>query len=162
MAGIEFSDTSFVPLDDYTKVVGGVIVGKSTGNSEAEIENASPHGVIGPRSEWFSIDGTKFFNFDFNNAAAMGDCSHCFHPASTDMGARTIAVNDVAFTNVSKRIKYQYPMRGIFWDQDGSLTGLGENSWATPNWIHNRQVECSLDQEDLYDGMICDNTVQVR
>lgn len=102
------------------------------------IDNASPHGIIGPRSEWFGVDGAKFYNFDFNNAAALGDCSHCFHPASSDMGARTVALQNLEFTDVTKRINYQYPFRGIFWDRDGSLTGLGAGSWATPNWKHNQ------------------------
>ena len=89
MAGIEFSDTSYVPFDGYTMVIGGLVVGRSA-NRETLINDASPHGIIGPRSEWLGIDGTKFYNFDFNSAASLGDCSHCFHPASTDMGARTI------------------------------------------------------------------------
>ena len=81
---MEFSETQYVPLDDYTKVVGGLVVGKSANGVESDILNASPHGIIGPRSEWFGIEGTKFYNFNFNDAAALGDCSHCWHTASTD------------------------------------------------------------------------------
>jgi hypothetical protein len=80
---MEFSETKFIPKDDYCKIVGGLVVGKSA-NTEADLNNASPHGIIGPRSEWLSIEGTKFFNFNFNEAATLGDCSHCWHPASTD------------------------------------------------------------------------------
>ena len=135
---MEFSETQFIPFDEYTKVVGGLVVGRSA-NTEAGMDSASPHGIIGPRSEWLRIEGTKFFNFDFNNAASLGDCSHCFHPASSDMGARTISTKDLYFdSTVTKRIRYQYPNRGIFWDMDGTLTGLGENTWATPAWTHNK------------------------
>ena len=38
---------------------------------------------------------------------------------------------------------------------------MGENSWASPNWKHNEQPECVLD-DALYNGILCDNTVQVR
>ena len=134
---MEFSDASYVPFDDYTKVVRGLVVGRSD-NTENEMDSASPHGIIGPRSEWLRIEGTKFYNFNFGNAAALGDCSHCWHPASTDMGARTISTKELFFdSTVSKRIRYQYPFRGIYWDMDGTLTGLGANSWASFNYKHN-------------------------
>jgi hypothetical protein len=42
---------------------------------------------------------------------------------------------------------------------------LGENSYATPNWKHNLwEPACSntAEEQDKFDGIICDNTVQVR
>ena len=38
---------------------------------------------------------------------------------------------------------------------------MGPNSWATPYWKHNEQSECTID-DDVYNGLICPNTVQVR
>ena len=159
---MEFSDASFVALDGYTEVIGGMVIGRSQGNREAGINSASPHGIIGPRSEWLRIDGTKFYNFDFGSAAALGDCSHCWHPASTDMGARTISTRNLFFdSTVTRRIKYQYPFRGIFWDMDGTLTGKGENSWAVAEWPHLLEArQCEKLTE--YGGLTCDNTIQVR
>ena len=145
-------------------VVGGLVVGRSA-NTETSMDAASPHGIIGPRSEWLRLDGTSFFNLDFNNAAALGDCSHCFHPASKDIGARTISTLNLKFDDdtVPRRIRYQYPNRGIYWDMDSTLTGLGSNTWATPDWIHNRQTNACTDEfTDKYNGLICDNTVAVR
>jgi hypothetical protein len=123
-------------------VVGGLVVGRSA-NTESDLDSASPHGIIGPRSEWLKIQDTKFYNFNFNDAAALGDCSHCWHPASTDQGARTISTENLYFdSTVTKRIKYQYPFRGIFWDLDGTLTEKGANSWATFEYPHVLQDEC--------------------
>jgi hypothetical protein len=98
-----------------------------------------PHGVITPRTENFRIEGTRFYNFDhWSNGAALGTCSHCFHAAATDSGARTVIVKELEFdSSVPKRIRYQYPFRAIFYDEDGSLTGEGKKSWATPYWLHN-------------------------
>ena len=46
---------------------------------------------------------------------------------------------------------------------DGTLTGLTADSYATPNWKHNLwEPSCSVAEEDKYNGIICDNTVQVR
>jgi hypothetical protein len=64
-----------------------------------------------------------------------------------------------------RKIRYQYPERAIFYDEDGSLTGVSK-SWATPDWEHNRQPECywgemedqngeMINHADVYDGIIC-------
>ena len=59
---------------------------------------------------------------NFNNAAAHGTCSHCFHSAATDSGARTVRTSALEFNNTPRRIRYQIPLRGIFLDNDGSLS----------------------------------------
>lgn len=143
------------------QVNGGLIIGK-TANTEALLDAANPHGIITPRTENFVIQNTKFFNFDWNDAAALGTCSHCFHPAATDSGARTITLNNLSYdTTVAKRIKYQYPFKAIFYDLDGSTTNKGPNTWATFDYPHHMQPECTLDKA-VFDGVTCDSTVQVR
>jgi len=105
-----------------------------------------------------------FHDFDFNNAAALGDCSHCFHPAATDSGARTYRISKMEYNNTPRRVRYQLPFRGIFLDQDGSTTEKGPNTWMTFDYEWNRQPECFFDDDTLtkYNGVVCDNTVQVR
>jgi len=44
---------------------------------------------------------------------------------------------------------------------DGSLTGKGPNSWATPYYAHHRVKECEVN-ETYFGGVICDNTAQLR
>jgi hypothetical protein len=103
----------------------------------------------------------KFFNFDFNNAAALGSCSHCFHPAATDSGARTVTFTSLEFNNVIKRILYQYPYKAIYYDTDGTLTGKGPQSWATFYYPYHLQAECEH-LADTHNGVVCDNSVQIR
>ena len=136
---IMFFDTSSVALQGYTFVENALCVGRSS-NTENAMNLSSPFGIHGPKSEYFSIHNSKFYNYDFNSAAALSDCAHCWHPASTDMGARTITTENLYFdeATVPRRIGYSYPFRGIFADMDGSLTGLGENTWATMDLSHNR------------------------
>ena len=95
--------------------------------------------------------------------AALGSCSHCFHPASTDSGARTIAFSGLSFDalTVPVKIHYQFPWRDIFYDMDGTLTGLGPKTWATPYWEHNNQPECTASRTE-YDGLICNSLVEIR
>ena len=159
LAGMEFSLTEDI-IDGYAKIVGGFTVGR-TENTEEALDIAQPHGIITARTEGFSIEGTKFYNYDWNDAAAFGTCSHCFHPAATDSGARTIRVRDLVFDDsVTLKIRWQYPERTIFADETGELTGLGANTWAVPYWPHLMQPECAEDA--LVGGIICDNSVQVR
>ena len=87
VAGIEVSVSSDM-IDGYTKIVDALVIGSSS-NADSATLSSSPHGIITPRTENFTIDGARFHNFNFGNAAALGDCSHCFHGASTDSGART-------------------------------------------------------------------------
>ena len=150
--------------DDYCKIIDSLIIGRSE-NTEPDLDSKDPHGIITPRSENFSIEGAKFYNFLDDDGeqwgAALGDCSHCFFAASTDSGARTVTVSGLEFDSQDmKRIRYQFPFRGIWYDADGSLTDLGYGSWATANWTHNYQPECVV--SELYDGVICDSSVQVR
>lgn len=74
--------------DDRVQVNNSLIIGRSS-NAESWLLNSSPHGVITPKTEYFTIRNIRFWNFDFNSAAALGDCSHCWHDATTDSGART-------------------------------------------------------------------------
>jgi len=136
-------------------------VGRSA-NDDGSIHDEVRYGLITPRTENFTVNGVDFYNFNEDNDAAIGSCSHCFHPAATDSGARTVNFKRLSFTNVNKKILYQEPWRAIYKDLDGTLTGLSETpSWATPYWHHNTQPEC-VSSLEVHDGLLCDHTVQVR
>jgi hypothetical protein len=108
ITGIEVSVIADV-VDGYAKVIGGIVVGNTGYNDEnGKISGSSVRGLIGARTENFSVDGVSFYNFDFVNSAALGTCSHCFHPASTDSGGRTMTVSNLVFDDetVPRRIRY--------------------------------------------------------
>lgn len=134
VAGIEVAEVEDV-LEGYTFVDGAMIIG-NTGLNDADgkIGNAKVHGFIGPKTEFFEIKNTKFYNYDNtgSGSGALGTCSHCFHSASSDSGGRTYKTSNLSFENTSNRIYWQEPHREIINDLDGSLTGLGANSWAVP------------------------------
>lgn len=158
--GIEVSQITGV-FEKMTSIENGIIIGRSHYANNSDIKEFSPYGVIPPRSEYLYINNTHFYNFDYQSAAALGSCSNCAREQSADIGSRTTTVEGLTFTNVTKRIKYQPLKKEIYYDVDGSLTGLGPKSWATAYWTHNEQPECTHDP-DLYDGLICNSTVQVR
>jgi len=108
------------------------------------------------------VHNVKFYNFDIAGKAAIGSCSHCFATPSTDSGGRTVVFSNLYFDkSVLIKIRYQEPRREIFYDLDGTLTGLGPKTWTTPYWKHNDQPGCQL-QASVYDGLICDSSVEVR
>jgi len=122
--------------DNYAQIDGALIVGKTV-NTEDDLEWSSPRGVITPRTENFQVKNVKFYNFNWNLAACLGSCSHCFHPAATDSGSRTVTFSGLQFDDsVTKKIQYQYPHKAIYYDLDGSLTGKGAKSWAASYFPH--------------------------
>lgn len=154
IAGLEFSVCT--TMDGTAQINGALVIGRS--DNADEITNSTfSHGIITPRSENFQVNNVNFYNFDVAGKAALGSCSHCFHPASTDSGARTVTFSNLMFDeSVTTKIVYQFPFRDIFYDTDGTLTGLGANSWATPYFLHNDQPECITDLE-VYDGILCNS-----
>lgn len=159
IAGIEFSNTDQT-MDGTAQINGAVVIGRSV-NADSKTTSTFSHGIITPRYENFQVHYANFHNFDVAGKAAIGSCSHCFHPAATDSGARTVTFSHLQFDNVSKKIKYQYPRKDIFYDLDGSLTGLGPKSWATPYFKFNEQPECTHNATE-YDGLLCNSSIQVR
>lgn len=95
VAGIEFSLTGET-MDGLAQIYNALIVGYSA-NSENTTKAAPLYGIITPRTENFTINGARFYNFDLTGMAALGSCSHCFHPASTDSGARTVTFSNLVF-----------------------------------------------------------------
>jgi hypothetical protein len=109
IAGIEVSAIEDLHESGRAKVLGGMVIGNSEVNDEDGIlGQRTVWGVIGPRTEFMTVDGLAFHNFDFAGSAAVGTCSHCFHPAATDSGGRTLTTTGLIIDDatVPKRIMY--------------------------------------------------------
>jgi len=178
LSGIEFSLTGSRP-DGSTFIKGALMVGYSdntdTGNmleyadrEQPDMTTASPIGMFGPRSDNFQVSDAKFFRYNINNAAALSSCSHCWHDASTDSGARMVTFTTITMdpTTVTLKARFETPFRAIFYDTDGSLTGKGADSWMIPYWKHNdwsascEKVETTkVNGGATNEGLLCDNTV---
>jgi hypothetical protein len=146
-------------------VDGALVVGRTEANMENDV--GSPRGIITPRTDRWWVKNVKFFNFNFNEAAALGSCSHCFSEPSTDSDSRTVKFANLMMDSatVTQKIRYQFPFKGIFHDTDGSWisekTQTGD-AWATSNWGHNIVDPACERSLDIYDGIICEGTVTVR
>lgn len=160
LGGIEFGQTDYYG-DNTTRVNNSLIIGR-TNNTEQILDSSEPFGIIGPRTDNLRVDNCRFFNFDWKETAAISTCSHCWHDQETDSGGRTVRFNNMTFDSSVKRlINYAYPYKAIILDEDGSITGKGPHSWATPYYKHHEHPECEHNIT-YYGGTICDNRVQVR
>jgi hypothetical protein len=88
-----------------------------------------------------------------------------------DTDADTVRFSGLEFDDatVPRRIRWTTYRKGIFHDEDGSLTGLGADSWASTYWKHNDWTGIDANWEagckivnDTYDGFICDNSHTIR
>jgi hypothetical protein len=95
LAGIEFELADDFG-DNTTRVNGALMIGK-TNNTDAILESSSPKGLIGPRTENFRIENSRFHNWHWNGVAPLSSCSHCFSCTATDSGARTIRSKNITF-----------------------------------------------------------------
>jgi hypothetical protein len=119
LAGIEIErDVNSAEMVGYLD--GALVVGRTEANMETDV--GSPRGIITPRTDRWWVSNVALYNFNFNSAAALGSCSHCFHPAATDSDARTVKFANVTMdpTTVTKNIRYQFPFKAIFHDTDAS------------------------------------------
>jgi hypothetical protein len=158
---LEMSMTDYYG-DNKAQIDGALVIGRSNNlDPEGDMLNeVSPRGVEMPQREFFTVKNVRFYNFNWNNAAALGTCSHCVQPE--DLGARTSTISKLWFDpdTVTNRISWNFPGRGILYDLDGSTTGRGPNSWATPYFKHNEQDACVLDENTRpLPSLLCDNTV---
>jgi hypothetical protein len=130
--------------------------------------NISPCGVITPQADFFKVKNIKFFNYDFNQAAPLCSCSHCFKPPATDSDGRTVHFEGLSFSNTdtpNALIRWQEPFKSIFYDADGSIAPTnGAGGWVVSNRDLNRHNlwnnECSADS--AIGGIVCKPDVTVR
>ncbi len=91
------------------KILDATVVGRSNNSERLLFEVAAvttTRGIITARSENMTVDGARFFYFDWDGSAALGGCSHCFHSSSTDSGARTVTFKNTFFdSTVVKKIE---------------------------------------------------------
>ena len=134
-------------------------------------------GIVTPRVDGLLVSNVRFHNFatpatlssTSKVQSAFQDCSLCQYSSTADSGARTAFTRGLWFNETSflgTRVLFNVPYRGIFRDLDGTLVKKTiptvTAGWVTASFPHNKAaVEC---QEDVanYNGLVCDNSVQVR
>ena len=147
-SGIEFERINLgADMIDRCRAENLTVIGVSNGNP-----GSSRHGIVAPQSDLWFVTNARFYNFN-GGSAALGDCSHCNTPKA-DSGTRTTRFSELKFVNVSNRIRWNWPFKGIFHDLDGTLTEQGADSYVSAYWKHNDWPECIVDIP-VYDGIIC-------
>ena len=96
--------------------------------------------------------------------AALGACSHCFKEPATESACRTTNFENIYLdpATVTRKVRHWFPFKAIFYDIDGSLTGLEPGSWAITRQHDHNLWENECWEDDSYDGYLCVHTVTVR
>ncbi|CAE7614256.1 PKHD1L1, partial [Symbiodinium sp. KB8] len=117
------------------------------------------HGIFGPQNEYFYVDGATFVNY--GNPGVLAACAKCASQTDMKQGGYTYRYQNLRFVNSPKKTHWTLPRKQIFWDVDGSLTGIA-NGTVLPFYEFNAWPECTHEGEEYDDGMICDSSVRVR
>jgi hypothetical protein len=118
-----------------------LIIGHSP-NQQEPLVPASVHGevsifaFVGPRKENYTVANATVVNFDRAMMSAFGACSHCSFLTTQDQGARTTRFVATRYENAPLLSSWSFPWRAIFFDADGSQTGAGQPSFASPYHSH--------------------------
>ncbi|CAE7562181.1 PKHD1L1, partial [Symbiodinium sp. KB8] len=122
-------------------------------------------GVFAPQREFFHIDGATFVNY---GRGALATCAKCGEQMSLAQGGFTYRVEGLVFVNSTQRVKWGPGRKDIIYDLDGSLTGRGPRSWASPYWSFNAAgtaPACTRENSATAtydDAILCDASVEVR
>jgi len=118
------------------------------------------HAIWSPQREHFHIDGATFVNYA--DAGAIAGCFECGEDDTLSQGGYTIRTGNLNFINSAKRVKHTLPFKEIWFDKDGSLTGIVNGS-VTYARDFNKWAECSVDTTGELDfGIKCDASVRIR
>ena len=162
-AGIEISNADVSPAGTLL-IEDCYIVGVTPENcgDYATYQTNEVKGLITPRKDNLYVKNVYFANFN-GAMSAIGTCSHCEHPASTDAGARTSYFSGLTFENVTQRVSFNTPYREILIDQDGSLTDntAGGSGVVTYYWDH-LNVDGCVRNESIFNGLVCNENVTIR
>ena len=101
----------------------------AVGNRDPSAPPPASRAIFGPQNEFFLVDTAYIVNWHDNGA--ISGCSECDSDQNLKQGGYTFRFNNLAFTNTSRRVAWTTPYKQIFWDIDGSLTGIA-NGTATP------------------------------
>eukprot|EP00929_Paragymnodinium_shiwhaense_P097871 TRINITY_DN5945_c0_g1_i2.p1 TRINITY_DN5945_c0_g1~~TRINITY_DN5945_c0_g1_i2.p1 ORF type:complete len:5466 (+),score=1278.01 TRINITY_DN5945_c0_g1_i2:78-16475(+) len=131
--------------EEYPLVKDSVVVGLLPENLKEDTpRHYKASGLEMPQGENFYVNGLTFVNL--LSVPAMFDCSLCWTVSHWRPGAFTYRLRNLSFINSSKRL-FVYK-QGIYWDLDGTLTGVPDSytTWADP-------FNQDADGCDLIDGL---------
>eukprot|EP00051_Salpingoeca_urceolata_P019992 m.295984 g.295984 ORF g.295984 m.295984 type:complete len:3942 (+) comp19518_c0_seq1:299-12124(+) len=120
---------------------------------------ASGRGLMCPQEEFFFVSGGTFVNYA---SGVISGCASCDSDQFLKQGGYTFRFERLAFDNSPVRVEWTPPYKQIFHDLDGTLTGAGPFSTATPYYAYNDWPECPRAGAMLGEGTVCDGRVRIR
>ena len=141
-------------------ILNGLFVGRVNGVTDTT--DLGKAGLWAPQNEFFHVKDTTFVNY--GASGALRGCAKCGDQTSLKQGAYTVRTQGLTFVNTAKKVKFTEPHKQIFYDLDGTLSGVGVQSWLTAPFKFNEYAPaCVYGDAITHDGgIVCDNSVEVR
>lgn len=112
------------------------------------------------------ISDVRFHNFNSEKyeTTAFGSCTFCWDSTLTISGGKTTRMEKLQFHNTTKKVWWEKNRNEIYWDMDGSLTGVhGQNggAYVTPYYPHLNDIKhCKRNEDSIYDdAIVCSDDV---
>ena len=152
---VQFSGWAFVSNTNYDARIFVVVIPPSvawfphlTGalfvcnpGGSAACDQKRPASLHLPGSEDYYINGATWWGY--GGVPAMLTCNMCSSDIHALMnGGYTYRTANTALVDTASWMFFAPPRKDIFWDQDGTLTGRGANSFAVAPWQFNAWPEC--------------------
>ena len=127
LVNVEYSKIVSSLPDDYAKIVGGWMLGKSPGLMSClpSLIDAAPNGIVFARDEYFRVINTKFCYYLWaEEAACLSPCSNCDDDVDNDIGAYTTIITNLWYdpATVDHRIRFHPWQTSIIYDTDSTTT----------------------------------------
>ncbi|CAK63336.1 unnamed protein product (macronuclear) [Paramecium tetraurelia] len=144
-----------------------VIIGKSNHNANPDdTYYDGSRAMVVPRTNGFLAKNIRIYNYG-SNTALIESCSVCWNVKLWVQGGKNTQFFNVKayHSDTANRIFWQKHRREIFWDQDGSISGVSGGAYIIPYKKHIDGIPgCVNHPEDFWDNsIICAmNQVTIR
>eukprot|EP00761_Pharyngomonas_kirbyi_P010107 gb/GECH01010125.1/.p1 GENE.gb/GECH01010125.1/~~gb/GECH01010125.1/.p1 ORF type:complete len:3495 (+),score=610.83 gb/GECH01010125.1/:1-10485(+) len=117
-------------------------------------------GIWTPRTENFFVKNITFRNFfEDYSTDPLESCSKCDVGPVKNQGGYTTYFEGLSFFNCTRRIRWGWPYKEIYHDNDGTLTGIPHAS-AINDWDYLRSDKCIYNES--LSGLVCPSEVPIR
>ena len=122
VAGVEYTDVIAAWGEKGAFVDNVLVVAHSALQDEDNITDyCTQAGIKTPHTNYLSVSGIEFYNFDRNGCFAIQACSHCRKPLQGGFETR---FSNLTFRNSPMLTTWKWQSEHVHRDLDGTLTGI--------------------------------------
>ena len=129
--------------------------------------NEGSSGIWGPKTYYFLVDNSFFYNFAEPHLTALTHCSNC--KIAYFQGGFESRIQRSTFINSPNRVLWRWEHEGVWLDMDGTLTSRGAMSAAVPRspltrepWCFREEIDDPFTEIGSFPGDVCTSDITFR